>query len=72
MKGAVFLGDQRVEIRDFSDPKPGNGEVLIQMKASALCGSDLWMYRASPAQPPAHTRNIAKGHEPCGVVAALV
>jgi threonine dehydrogenase-like Zn-dependent dehydrogenase len=77
MRGITFLGDRELEIRDFPDPKPGPGEVILQMKASGMCGSDLHAYRASrkgggmaaslglggDAGP------VIAGHEPCGVVA---
>ena len=49
MKGVVFLGNQKLEIREFPKPEPGPGEVLIEMKASGLCGSDLHMYRLPAA-----------------------
>ena len=50
MRGITFLGDRELEIRDFPDPKPGPGEVILQMKASGMCGSDLHAYRG--AWPP--------------------
>jgi threonine dehydrogenase-like Zn-dependent dehydrogenase len=40
MRGVVFLGDRKVELRSFPDPAPGPGEVVIEMKASGMCGSD--------------------------------
>src|SRR5437016_3913401 len=40
MRGAVFLGNRKIEIRNFPDPTPGPGEVVIEMKASGMCGSD--------------------------------
>jgi threonine dehydrogenase-like Zn-dependent dehydrogenase len=75
MRGVVFLGDRKLEIRDFPDPAPGPGEVVIQMKASGMCGSDLHPYRA-PAGSAAAALGLGAsdlviaGHEPCGVVAA--
>ena len=76
MRGVVFLGERRLEVREFPDPAPGPGEVVIEIKASGMCGSDLKFYRPSRAEA---TRalglggdgepNIA-GHEPCGVVVA--
>ena len=76
MRGVVFLGERRLELWDFPDPTPGPGEVVIEVKASGMCGSDLKFYRPSLAEA---TRalglggdgepNIA-GHEPCGVVVA--
>ncbi len=41
MRGVVFLGNRQLEIRDFPDPQPGPGEVVVKMRASGLCGSDL-------------------------------
>src|SRR3954452_295980 len=75
MRGVVLHGDRRLEILDFPDPTPGPGEVVLEIKASGMCGSDLKYYRASggaaslgfsaPAGP------IIAGHEPCGIVAAV-
>jgi threonine dehydrogenase-like Zn-dependent dehydrogenase len=76
MRGAVFLGNRKIEIRNFPDPVPGPGEVVIQMKASGMCGSDLKFYRSPPgaAQAALGLGNQAEpfiaGHEPCGVIAA--
>jgi threonine dehydrogenase-like Zn-dependent dehydrogenase len=76
MRGAVFLGNRKVEVRSFPDPTPGPGEVVIQMKASGMCGSDLKFYRSAPgeAQAALGLGNLSEpfigGHEPCGVVAA--
>ena len=50
MRGAVFLGNRKVEIRSFPDPTPGPGEVVIRMRASGMCGSDLKFYRSPPGE----------------------
>jgi threonine dehydrogenase-like Zn-dependent dehydrogenase len=76
MRGAVFLGDRKVELRNFPDPTPGPGEVVIEMKASGMCGSDLKFYRSPPGEAQkslgfsADAEPFIGGHEPCGVVAA--
>jgi threonine dehydrogenase-like Zn-dependent dehydrogenase len=76
MRGAVFLGDRKVELRTFPDPTPGPGEVVIEMKASGMCGSDLKFYRSPPGEAQkslgfsADADPFIGGHEPCGVVAA--
>src|SRR5262245_23542229 len=76
MRGVVFLGDRKLELRDFPDPTPGPRDAIIEIKASGMCGSDLHNYRA-PARPAgAVTGGIKReagmvvGHEPCGIVAA--
>ncbi len=77
MKGVVFPGDRRIEFREFPDPTPGPGEVVLEIKASGMCGSDLKFYRASAASGAASLGlgggkgPVIAGHEPCGVVAAV-
>jgi threonine dehydrogenase-like Zn-dependent dehydrogenase len=68
MHGVVFLGDRRLELRDFPEPEPGPNEVVVRIRASGMCGSDLHFYRNGPAAAPG---SIIQGHEPCGEVAAV-
>lgn len=76
MKGVVFVGDRKLEIRDFPDPTPGPRDVILEIKASGMCGSDLHNYRAAANPGGAVTGGIKRaegviaGHEPCGVVVA--
>ena len=65
MQAVHFLGNRELDIADIPDPTPGPREVILEIKASGMCGSDLRVYRA--ADP---LRMIA-GHEPCGVVAEV-
>jgi len=69
MRGVVLPGDRRVEFRDFPDPRPGPGEVILRMRASGLCGSDLRPYRAAAGSRPEPL--CVSGHEPCGEVAEV-
>ena len=39
--------DRKLELRDFPDPTPGPRDVVLEIKASGMCGSDLHVYRAS-------------------------
>ena len=64
MKGIVFLGDRKLEVRNFPDPSPGSRDVIVQMRASGMCSSDLPPYRSENPLP------VVRGHEPCGVVVA--
>ena len=38
MKGVVFLGDRKLELRRFPDPTPGPRDVILAIKASGMCG----------------------------------
>jgi len=64
---AIVLGERRVDIRQFPDPHPGSNEVVIEVKASALCRSDLSIYHGEPVLGEKKEEVIA-GHEPCGVI----
>lgn len=73
MKAVYFLGDRKLEVRDVPDPTPGPGDVILEIKASGMCGSDLKYYRAvdgadSIGLGKKSDRPIIAGHEPCGVV----
>ena len=71
MKGVYFVGDSEVEIREIPKPAPGPGDVVLQMKASGVCGSDLRPYRMSKSEKGDPSKLHVGGHEPCGVVAEL-
>ena len=71
MRGVVFLGDRILTLQDFPDPAPGQGEVILAIKASGMCGSDLRHYRAAASPGLASGGAVIAGHEPCGVVVAV-
>ena len=73
MRGVVFPGNRKVEVREFPIPVPGPDEVLVQMKASAICRSDMSLYYGNPVVGGEAARSgaIIPGHEPAGVVAAV-
>jgi D-arabinose 1-dehydrogenase-like Zn-dependent alcohol dehydrogenase len=41
MQGVILPGQELVELNEFDVPAPGYGQVLVRMKASGLCGSEL-------------------------------
>ena len=67
MKGIVFLGDRKLELRAFPDPSPGPRDVVLEIKASGMCGTDLHRYRRT-LKPEEHFIPV---HEPCGVSAGV-
>lgn len=72
MRGLLFPGDRQVTMSTYPDPTPGPGEVVVAMRAAAICGSDLHTYRASSeARQKNGGAAIIPGHEPSGVVQAL-
>lgn len=70
MKGAVLPGNSTVELRVFDIPTPDHGEVLIRMKSSTICGSDIrCIYHEHLGKgPEGYQPGIIAGHEPCGQI----
>jgi threonine dehydrogenase-like Zn-dependent dehydrogenase len=75
MRGITFLGDRKLALAEFADPTPGPGDVIIEIKASGMCGSDLKPYRAAGGAASLGlgkvTGPVIAGHEPCGIVAEI-
>ena len=75
MRGVTFLGDRQLQLAEFPDPTPGPLDVVVEIKASGMCGSDLKFYRAKGGASSLGLGNVSgpviAGHEPCGVVAAV-
>ncbi|MGI6353333.1 MAG: zinc-dependent alcohol dehydrogenase family protein [Armatimonadota bacterium] len=69
MTGVTLPGNSTVEFREYPVPVPGHGQVLIAMKASSICGSDIRaIYREHLGKGPEGYQNVIAGHEPCGQV----
>jgi len=65
MRGVVFTGNRQLEIRKFPDQKVGLNQVLVSMKASGICGSDLHFLHTPESS------EVIQGHEPAGVVVEI-
>ncbi len=69
MQAAFLPGNSTVELKMVEIPKPGHGEVLIKMKSSTICGSDIrCIYREHVGEGPEGYQNKVCGHEPCGQI----
>jgi len=68
MKAGRSYGGRDIRVETIPDPEPGEGEVLIAVKAAGICGSELHGYRYKDAKehPP-----ITQGHEISGRIVAL-
>tara|TARA_B100000787_G_scaffold12298_1_gene9091 strand:- start:411 stop:1427 length:1017 start_codon:yes stop_codon:yes gene_type:complete len=63
MKALVYTGTQEVEYRDENKPVPGPNQALIEVAATAICGSDMHAYHGLDERrvPP-----LILGHEVAG------
>lgn len=57
MKAVYCLGDRKLEVRDVPDLMPGPDEVILEIKASGMCGSNLKYYRAADGTDSIHERS---------------
>ena len=72
MRGVVLPGDSTVSPVTRDVPAPGHGQVLLAMKASSICGSDIRaIYREHLGHGPEAYQGVLAGHEPCGQVVAV-
>ncbi|HEX4068428.1 MAG TPA: galactitol-1-phosphate 5-dehydrogenase [Acidobacteriaceae bacterium] len=67
MKAMLLREYRQLELLDLPQPEPGPGELLIQVAACGICGSDVHGYDGTSGRriPP-----IVMGHEAAGIVAA--
>ncbi|HEY1806196.1 MAG TPA: galactitol-1-phosphate 5-dehydrogenase [Terracidiphilus sp.] len=65
MKALLLTEYEHLELREIADPSPGVDELLIQVAACGICGSDVHGYDGSTGRriPP-----IVMGHEAAGTV----
>lgn len=69
MRALVMTAYKQLELQtDFPEPVPQAGEVLIQVEAVGICGSDIHGYDGSTGRriPP-----LVMGHEAAGTIMAL-
>jgi len=71
MKAARYYGNQDVRIDDIEAPKPGPGEVLIDVGACGICGSDVSEYFYGPRHDDDEFLPYTMGHEFGGTVAEM-
>jgi NADPH2:quinone reductase len=67
---AVTIREQEIVIEEHPDPIPGDGEVLVRVRAAGLNGGDMMQLRGLYPAPPGSPRDIP-GMELAGEVVAL-
>jgi threonine dehydrogenase-like Zn-dependent dehydrogenase len=69
MTAAYLPGNSTVELRSVKVPTPGHGEVLLRVKASTICGSDIrCIYHEHLGKGPEGYQDVIAGHEPAGLI----
>ncbi len=69
MQAAFLPGDSTVTVKDVDVPEPGHGQVLLKVKASTICGSDVRaIYHEHLGSGPEGYQGVVAGHEPSGLI----
>ena len=68
MKALVLTDYFKFEYKDMPPPVCGESEVIVRVKACAICGSDVHGYdgKSGRRQPP-----VIMGHEAAGVISQV-
>ena len=65
MKVARYYGEDDIRIEEMPVPEPGPEEVLVRVRASGICGSDVMHWYRAGRGP------LVLGHEIAGEIAAV-
>ena len=65
MRVAMYYHNRDVRVEEMPRPAPGPGELLLQVEASGICGSDVMEWYRIQRAP------LVLGHEVAGTVAAV-
>lgn len=79
MKAAVYHGNRDIRVEDVPAPAAAEGELLLRVAATGICGTDASEFSAGPRMYPiervdpwtGHVGPMIPGHEVAGVVEAL-
>lgn len=66
MRAAVYRGPNQVQLEELPTPSIGSGEVLVEIEACGVCGTDLKKIAHGDLPPP-----LVFGHEVGGRIAAV-
>jgi threonine 3-dehydrogenase len=73
MRALVKTTPEHTDLKKIPVPEPGENQVLIRVKAAALCGTDLHIYNwNSWSQHAGIQLPVVMGHECCGDVVTIV
>ncbi len=64
MKALVLTDIEKLEYTSYPEPEPSKGEVLVRLRASGICGSDMHAYVGHDSRRPPP---LILGHEASGV-----
>lgn len=69
MKALVIVDKGKLELREVAKPVCGDDDIILEVKACGICGSDLGLYRGTSFRPEKVPFTV--GHEFAGVIAEI-
>ncbi len=66
MQAGIITGKEIIELLEFTEPTPGEGEAVVRISYCGICGTDIHNYQSGAVENPA-----VCGHEWMGEVAAV-
>lgn len=69
MRAAIFYGPGDIRVEQLEKPQPRENEVLVKVKVTGICGSDLLVYKGISPERIASCPVL--GHELAGIVAEV-
>ena len=66
MQAAIITGKEIIELLEFAEPAPGEGEAVVRINYCGVCGTDMHNYQSGILSNPA-----VCGHEWMGEVSAV-
>ena len=70
MKAAYFYKPGEIKVEEVAEPQIGDNEMLIRLKATSICGTDLRIFKHGHFKIPAGDRRVL-GHEIAGEIVAV-
>ncbi len=65
MKAAVYYEADDIRVEEMARPRAGSDEILVEMRACGICGSDVMEWYLKGRAP------LVLGHEPTGIIAEV-
>ncbi len=62
MRAAIFHGRGDIRVETVPDPVVAAGELLLEVHAAGICGTDAHEFSAGPHMFPIHTKHSVTGH----------
>jgi (R,R)-butanediol dehydrogenase / meso-butanediol dehydrogenase / diacetyl reductase len=62
MRAAVYRGARDLRVEEIKRPDPASGELLLEIHAAGICGTDAAEFDHGPVMIPLHQRHPETGH----------